>query len=872
MILRSLRALVVLIASALAVQGAFAQAQPPAQARFAFVVGNDSYEGAELPTAANDAALVAEMLKSAGFDVTGARNLDQETLRASYREFLEKVGAAGPEAVAFVYVSGYGLQADGENYFIPPGSRIARAADLTLNGVRLTDITRSLGGLPAQARIMVFDLAYAGPFAREGQAPAPGLAIMDAGPGDLIAFNASPGAVAPNGQPPYGAFAQALAEMARVAGTPVADVFDHARVRVAEMTKGAQVPWSASRLETPVVLFARGADAPPPAISQADIEARRARPLRDVSEAEAYALALDRDNIRGYEEFLAAYPSSPYARNVRNIVAARREAVTWRRTVQVNTAQAYWSYLDRYPKGPNAPAARARLARLQAALDPPPSYEAVEYDVAPPPVEENTYFVEDGPRYFEVVEAPVEVVYIAPRPVWWRPPPPPIYVEDSHYFLPMPVPVVTHPVWVAPPVYVVPPPQPIVVLPHSPGVFANPYVAVPTALAAGIAAGSIVYRRDRLAQPGVGPGRPFLPPVVAPPRGRPQTLPAALQPQNLQNFQQRPRPINNQLQQQGGQQLRPGQQLPNALPNAIPGQPGVRPGVGQQGLVPGVQQPGVQGRPLSPQERQRQLQQERQQQLQMQRQQQMQQQQQRQQQLQNQRQQQMQLQQQRQQQLRDQQQQRQLQMQNQRQQQMQQQQQRQQQLRDQQLQRREQLQQRQGRPEVQQQQQRDRQMQIQQQRQQQLQMQNQRQQQLQMQNQRQQQCRCRTVSSRCTAAASAADADAAAAPAADADAAAASAADAAATATPAANPADAAATPAADAAATAAAATAAQQSELRPPGPASLPLNAQRAQTKEGRRAAPAFFISSDRCAQSSMRAIRLDVSQRPPPIFCTCE
>ena len=627
MILRFLRALVVLISSALAGQAAFAQ-QPPAQARFAFVIGNDSYEGAELPTAANDAALVAEMLKSAGFDVTGARNLEQETLRASYREFLEKVAAAGPEAVAFVYVSGYGMQSDGENYFIPPGSRIARAADLTLNGVRLTDITRSLGGLPAQARIMVFDLAYAGPFAREGQAPPPGLAIMDAGPGDLIAFNASPGAVAPHGTPPYGAFAQALAEMAREPGTPITDVFDHVRVRVAELTKGAQVPWRAARLEGPFVLLERGADAPPPAVSQAQIEARRARPLRDVSEAEAYALALDRDTIAGYEEFLAAYPSSPYARNVRNIVAARREAVTWRRTVQVNTAQAYWSYLDRYPKGPNAPAARARLSRLQAALEPPPSYQAVEYDVAPPPVEEYTYFVDDRPRYFDVVEAPVEVVYIAPRPMWWSPPPPPVYVEDSYYYLPMPVPVVTYPAWVSPPVYVVPPPQPIVVLPPSGGVFSNPYVAVPTALAAGIAAGSIVYRRDRLAQPGVAPGRPFIPPVVAPPRGRPQTLPAALQPQNLQNFQQRPRPVNNQL--QGAPLGRPGQPLPNALPNALPGQQGGRP-LNQQGFVPGGQQPGVQGRPLTQQERQRQLQEERRQQMQMRRQEQIQQQQQRQQ-------------------------------------------------------------------------------------------------------------------------------------------------------------------------------------------------------------------------------------------------
>ena len=250
MINRLIRALVVLLATAAFGLAAQAQ-QPQSQARFAFVIGNDSYEGAEIPTAANDAALVAEMLKGAGFDLTGARNLDQETLRASYREFLEKVAAAGPGAVAFVYLSGYGVQLDGENYFIPPGAQVTRAADIQLNGVRLSDITRTLGGMPAQGRIFVFDLAYEGPF---GMATAPGLAAMRAGDGDLIAFNAAPGSAASIPEPPYGPFAQALAEGAREPGVPIADVFESVRQRVAELTNSAQTPWVEARIQ-PIVLF-----------------------------------------------------------------------------------------------------------------------------------------------------------------------------------------------------------------------------------------------------------------------------------------------------------------------------------------------------------------------------------------------------------------------------------------------------------------------------------------------------------------------------------------------------------------------------------------------------------------------------------------
>jgi Caspase domain len=93
-------------------------AQTP-ERRFAFVIGNTEYRAGQLPTAGNDAGLLAETLRGAGFDVTGARDLDQDTLRRSIRDFLGKVSAAGPEAVTFVYLAGYGLQFEGRQLFCP---------------------------------------------------------------------------------------------------------------------------------------------------------------------------------------------------------------------------------------------------------------------------------------------------------------------------------------------------------------------------------------------------------------------------------------------------------------------------------------------------------------------------------------------------------------------------------------------------------------------------------------------------------------------------------------------------------------------------------------------------------------------------------
>ena len=491
------RALALIAAFSAGFQPAQAQAPAPAgQARFAFVIGNDDYDDGELPTAANDASLVADAYKTAGFEVTGARNLDQETLRSAYREFLEKVAAAGPNSVAAVYVSGYGVQSQGENYFIPPGARVQRESDLALNAVRISDLTRALSGLPSRGRIIALDIAYAPPFAESWPSLAPGLAMIEPEPDTLIAFNAAPGAIAPVAQPPYGPYAQALAEMLREPGLPIDEVFASVRARVAELTKGAQAPWSESRLSQDIVMLERGPDAPPPVVTAQRMEARRALPIAQMSAQDAYAAALDRDNIAAYEEFLAAYGDSHYANNVRNMLATRREARTWRSTLNVNTPNAYWSYLSRYPKGPHANEARRRLARFSAAQEPPASFVVIDYPFAPPPREEIIFLEDPRPRYFVVHEAPV-VIY-APPPRWWRPPPPPVYVEENYFFLPAPVSIVEQPVWLAPPRYVAPPPPPVWIDERRSIV---PYVAIPAALAAGIVAGKIIQnRRDERRQ------------------------------------------------------------------------------------------------------------------------------------------------------------------------------------------------------------------------------------------------------------------------------------------------------------------------------------------------------------------------------------
>ena len=165
--------------------------------RFALVIGNDEYKAAKLATPANDAGLIADALQTAGFTVTGARNLDQATLRESFREFLGQVSAAGPDAVALVYLSGFGVQFDGENYFVPVDADIQRASDIPLQAIRVSDFTQPLAGLPGRVKIVILDAARQNPFAGGDQPLASGLALVEPIPSMAIAFNAAPGTVAP---------------------------------------------------------------------------------------------------------------------------------------------------------------------------------------------------------------------------------------------------------------------------------------------------------------------------------------------------------------------------------------------------------------------------------------------------------------------------------------------------------------------------------------------------------------------------------------------------------------------------------------------------------------------------------------------------
>ncbi len=417
-----------------------ARAQPVAPTigkRLALVIGNGDYASGPLPTAANDAALVAQSLTQAGFAVTAAGDADAATLRSMFAAFIAKAKTAGPEAVTLIYLSGYGLQYDGDSYFVPVDAAPRQGADVPGTTVNLADFARALDGTPARARILVEDLSRESPFARQGEPLAGGLPLIEATKGSLVAYNAAPGTVAPPDVAPYGFYARALAEMIEQPDLALGALFDRVRLRVSTSTNGAVIPWDDNKVDGDEALL-------PPSTGRSEAALSTAIATGGLPAAAAFSASLAQDTLAGYQSVAKAYPRDGLAARVRAIIAARREAMIWAESRRADDPRALWTYMRRYPRGPHIFDARRRLAVLRASLEPPPRFDIVVYpDVAPPvPTEaaivDQPFVLLDDPSW-DPVPSPPRDVLPAPREAFYEdlPPPPPAPAG----VLPIPVPV-----------------------------------------------------------------------------------------------------------------------------------------------------------------------------------------------------------------------------------------------------------------------------------------------------------------------------------------------------------------------------------------------------------------------------------------------
>jgi hypothetical protein len=117
-----------------------------AEKRIALLIGNKDYRpgvGA-LVNPLNDVRIVGEALKKVGFEILRpAQNATRSAMLLAIHDFATKLKAAGPDAVGFLYYSGHGIASAGENYLIPVDIEEPSTVQLSVQGVKHSEVAGS---------------------------------------------------------------------------------------------------------------------------------------------------------------------------------------------------------------------------------------------------------------------------------------------------------------------------------------------------------------------------------------------------------------------------------------------------------------------------------------------------------------------------------------------------------------------------------------------------------------------------------------------------------------------------------------------------------------------------------------------------------
>ncbi|MGE3307020.1 MAG: caspase family protein [Rhizobiaceae bacterium] len=232
----------------------------------ALIIGQSKYEHIPaLPNPANDARAMAKLLTDLGFDARSVSDRDAEKLRRDLERFAEDAEGAD---VAFLYYSGHGIEAGGENWLIPVNADVSSLDHAGDSLVALSAVMEKLKAtvpvvvvlldacrtnpFPADAMVRVSPDAEPAPVSTEGLTPVRGAAPLTGTPaattdnlGTVIGFAAEPGRPAldgaSGGNSPYAA--ALLRHLGAMNGAEFGAVMRMVTEEVYLDTKAQQRPW-----------------------------------------------------------------------------------------------------------------------------------------------------------------------------------------------------------------------------------------------------------------------------------------------------------------------------------------------------------------------------------------------------------------------------------------------------------------------------------------------------------------------------------------------------------------------------------------------------------------------------------------------------
>src|ERR1700759_3303290 len=294
--------LTVTLCSAFSVARGQSVAGPPASnKRVALVIGNGSYPMSPVGTAVADAKAIAELLKDGGFDVVYAQDTRTADLTSAIQQFSQKLEQG---ATAIVYYAGHAIQTRDRNFLMPVDATIASDADVRSNTVDVDLILDPLIVARPRGAVVILDAARKNPWQQKVSARASGLANVSPIEGITQVYPAAPGQIVEDAKGPVDLFASEFIKAAKVPDRSFKEAFRLTRAAVAKASRNTVLPWEAS-LNT--AEFAVTAHAAP-----TEIASRGVGPVDAVQQG-FWDTIKNSDNAANFQAYLDAYPNGPFA-------------------------------------------------------------------------------------------------------------------------------------------------------------------------------------------------------------------------------------------------------------------------------------------------------------------------------------------------------------------------------------------------------------------------------------------------------------------------------------------------------------------------------------------------------------------------------
>ena len=311
--------------------------------RIALVIGNDAYQKVtRLQKAGNDATTMARELRSAGFDTTLHRDLNYQDMVRAVEVFSNRING-GDQVV--VFFAGHGVQIKTGSYLLPVDIEASSESQVEKTAYGLVDLTDKLSGAKASFALVMVDACRDNPLKTNGRSVGGnrGLSAIEPPKGQIVVYSASKGQQAldrldNSDNDPNGVFTREFIKSMKKPGVKIEDLVRQVQDSVETLAQ------SVHHEQRPAIY--------------------------NESRGNFYFFGPTTVQVQGGQS---------------GSMATDPETQTWDAAQSVHSVAAYQTYLDTYPQGRYASAARIKLGALKQ-----PTAPSAPFVAGKPPSSTNT--------------------------------------------------------------------------------------------------------------------------------------------------------------------------------------------------------------------------------------------------------------------------------------------------------------------------------------------------------------------------------------------------------------------------------------------------------------------------------------------------